>query len=203
MVVFFYEVQYFENWEPANITVYASVDPHHDDRIQHFIEKESAIGGFKEYSQYDAIGLAGLVQKGEITAGELCEEAIERIEQLNPKLNAVVTSMYDIGRKAASHPVMEGPFAGVPFLLKNLMYAFAGVPMSSGSKAYKHFVPDYDSEMVKRYKQAGLVILGKTNTPEFGLMGVTEPELFGPCRNPWNTDHTPGGSLPAIAAFSA
>lgn len=161
------------------------------------------MGAFKEYTRYDAIGLAELVRRGEVTAGELCEAAIQCIEQLNPKLNAVVTPMYDIGRGVAERQALEGPFAGVPFLLKDLMYAFAGVPMSSGSKAYKHFVPDYDSEMVKRFKKAGLVILGKTNTPEFGLMGVTEPAVFGPCRNPWNTDHTPGGSSGGAAAAVA
>lgn len=161
------------------------------------------MSGFKEYGQYDAMGLAELVKNGDITTSELCEEAIQRIEQVNPKLNAVVTSMYDVGRKVAGQAAIEGPFGGVPFLLKDLMYAFAGVPMSSGSKAYKNFVPDYDSEMVKRYKKAGLVILGKTNTPEFGLMGITEPELFGPCRNPWNTDHTPGGSSGGSAAAVA
>jgi amidase len=122
------------------------------------------MGGFKEYGQYDALGLAELVKKGDIAASELCEEAIQRIEQVNPKLNAVVTSMYDIGRKVAAQSSIEGPFGGVPFLLKDLMSAFAGVPMSSGSKAYRNFVPDYDSEIVKRYKKAGLVILGKTNT---------------------------------------
>jgi amidase len=161
------------------------------------------MGNFREYGQYDAMGLAELVRKGEVLASEICEEAISRIEQVNHKLNAVVTPMYDIGRTVANGDLPEGPFAGVPFLLKDLMYAYAGVPMSSGSKAYKNFIPDYDSEMVKRYKQAGLIILGKTNTPEFGLMGVTEPELFGPCRNPWNPSFTPGGSSGGSAAAVA
>jgi amidase len=161
------------------------------------------MGGFREYSDYDAMGLAELVRKGDVTAEELCEEAIERIERINPKLNAVVKAMYDIGRQTARQPLPVGPFAGVPFLLKDLMLAFAGVPLTSGCKAYKNNVPDYDSEMVKRYKKEGLVILGKTNTPEFGLLGITEPELFGPCRNPWNTDHTPGGSSGGSAAAVA
>ena len=161
------------------------------------------MGGFKEYGQYDALGLAELVKEGDVSASDLCEEAIKRIEQVNPKLNAVVTKMYDAGRIAAARPLPEGPFAGVPFVLKDLLYAFAGVPTTSGSKAYKNFVPDYDCEMVKRYKKAGLVILGKTNTPELGLMGVTEPEVFGPCRNPWHTDYTPGGSSGGAAATVA
>lgn len=161
------------------------------------------MGGFKEYDQYDAMGLAECVRKGDVTAAEICEEAIDRIEKINPQLNAVVTPMFDIGRKAARQSLPDSPFAGVPFLLKDLMFAFAGVPMTSGCKTYKNHVPDYDSEMVKRYKRAGLITLGKTNTPEFGLMGVTEPALFGPCRNPWNTAHTPGGSSGGTASAVA
>ena len=88
-------------------------------------------------------------------------------------------------------------------MLKDLGYEMAGFPMSNGSRAYKDHVPDHDSEMVSRFKQSGLVILGKSNTPEFGLLGITEPELFGPCRNPWNTDHTPGGSSGGAAAAVA
>ncbi len=161
------------------------------------------MGGFKEYSAYDAMGLAELVRKGDVTAEELCEEAIQRIEEVNPKLNAVVTQMYDVGRQTSRQPLPGGPFAGVPFLIKDLIFAFAGVPLTSGCKAYKNYVPDHDSEMVKRYKNGGLVTLGKTNTPEFGLLGITEPALFGPCRNPWNTDHTPGGSSGGSASAVA
>jgi amidase len=161
------------------------------------------MSGFQEYDRYDALGLAELVQKGEVAPKELCEEAIERIERVNPKINAVVTPMYDQGRKAAEEIPVDGIFAGVPFLLKDLMYAYAGVPTSQGCKALKNVVPEHDSEMVVRFKKAGTVILGKTNTPEFGLVGVTEPELFGPCRNPWNTDHTPGGSSGGSAAAVA
>ena len=152
------------------------------------------MGTFKEYDTYDGIGLAELIQKGDISPQELCEEAISRIEKVNPRLGAVVFPMFDLGRKTAAGPLPDGSFFGVPFLLKDLLAAYAGVPMTGGCKALMNFVPDFDSEMVRRFKNAGLVILGKTNTPEFGLKGVTEPELFGPCRNPWNTDHTPGGS---------
>ncbi|MGB9500010.1 MAG: amidase [Dissulfuribacterales bacterium] len=152
------------------------------------------MSNFSEYDKYDGLGLAELIRQGAVSPSDLCEEAITRIEQINPKLNAVVTPMFDQGRKAAKGPLPDGPFFGVPFLLKDLMFAYAGVSMTDGCKALKNFIPDHDSEMVKRFKEAGLVILGKTNTPEFGLMGITEPELFGPCRNPWNPDHTPGGS---------
>ena len=166
-------------------------------------KKGEIMENFKEYDQYDAMGLARLIANGDITAAELCEAAIERIEKVNPEFNAVVTPMYDIGRDAAQKELPKGPFTGVPFLLKDLMYAYAGVPLSSGCRAYRNFVPDHDCEMVRRYKKSGVVVLGKTNTPEFGLMGVTEPELFGPCRNPWNIDHTPGGSSGGTAAAVA
>jgi amidase len=155
---------------------------------------EAYMGGFKEYAQYDGIGLAQLVKKGEVSPAEICEEAITRIERVNPALNAVITPMYDLARETVQNNLPDGPFAGVPFLLKDLLGDFAGVPQTMGSKACKNYIPARDSELVKRYKQAGLVILGKTNTPEFGLLGITEPELHGPTRNPWNTDHTPGGS---------
>lgn len=152
------------------------------------------MAGFAEYDQYDGLGLAELVRQKKITPSELCEEAISRIEKLNPALNAVVTPMFDIGRDAAKKPLPEGLFAGVPFLLKDLIGAYAGVKLTWGCRAYKDYVPDFDSELVKRFKKTGVITLGKTNTPEFGLMGITEPELFGPTRNPWNPERTCGGS---------
>lgn len=161
------------------------------------------MGAFKEYEIYDGLGLAELVRKGDMSPLELCEEAISRIEKINPQLNAVVAPMFDIGRKTANGPIPDGPFFGVPFLLKDLLASYAGVPMTGGCKSLKNFVPETDSEMVRRFKNAGLVILGKTNTPEFGLKGITEPELFGPCRNPWNTDRTPGGSSGGSASAVA
>ncbi|MBI5896707.1 MAG: amidase, partial [Desulfobacterales bacterium] len=145
--------------------------------------------GFPEYDQYDALGLAELVRNHEISPTELCEEAIARIERANPQLNAVILTLFDQARAAAKGPLREGPFAGVPFLIKDLLSAYRGVPLTMGCKAYKNYVPDFDSELMRRYKATGLIILGKTNTPEFGLMGVTEPELHGPTRNPWNPRH--------------
>ncbi len=161
------------------------------------------MGGFKEYDKYDGLGLAELVKKKKVSPAELCEEAIARIEQRNPALNAVIFPMFDIARKSARGKLPDGPFKGVPFLLKDLISAYAGVPLQCGSKSYRNYIPGYDSEMVRRFKNAGFVILGKTSTPEFGLMGVTEPELFGPTRNPWNTDRTPGGSSGGSAAAVA
>jgi amidase len=161
------------------------------------------MAGFKEYDRYDGIGLAGLVRDGEVSAAELCEEAISRIERLNPRLNAIITPMLEQGRAAAAGLIPGGAFAGVPFLLKDLLNDWAGVPSSRGSKALRDFVPTVDSEVVSRFKRAGLVVLGKTNLPEFGLMAVTEPEAFGPARNPWNLDHTPGGSSGGSASAVA
>lgn len=150
--------------------------------------------GFNEYENFDAMGLAELVRNKEVSPLELCEEAIDRIEKWNPKINAVVHKMYDSAKEISKNDLPKGTFAGVPFLLKDLIDAYAGVPLTGGSRIMKNYIPSCDSELVRRYKDTGLIILGKTNTPEFGLMGYTEPELFSACRNPWNTEHTPGGS---------
>ncbi|MBW2005694.1 MAG: amidase [Deltaproteobacteria bacterium] len=158
---------------------------------------------FPEYTSYDALGLAELVRKGEVTAVELCETALNRIDRINSEINAVVTPMFDEGRKTAAGTIPDGPFTGVPFLLKDLGFDYAGYPTSYGNRVLNKRSKEYDSEMVVRYKKAGLNVLGKTNTPEFGLLGVTEPELFGPCRNPWNTERTPGGSSGGSAAAVA
>jgi amidase len=157
---------------------------------------------FKEYDQYDGIGLAELIRSGQVSAAEVCAEAIERIERLNPRINAVVTPLFETARRSVEGPG-TGPFGGVPFLLKDLVSVCAGAPLTFGCKALKHYVPDHDSELVRRFKQAGLVILGKTNTPEFGLVAYTEPELFGPTRNPWDLSRTPGGSSGGSAAAVA
>ncbi len=165
--------------------------------------KGGIMGDFAEYENYDATGLAGLVRDKEISAQELCREAAERIDRLNPKINAVVTRMDEQAGRAVSDLPSDAPFAGVPFLLKDLMANYAGVPTSYGNRHLKNVVVDHDSELVIRFKKSGLLILGKTNTPEFGLTGVTEPEVFGPCKNPWNTDHSPGGSSGGSAAAVA
>jgi amidase len=163
------------------------------------------MSSFDDYARYDGLGLAELVRKKEVKPAELVEEAIRRIEQLNPQINAVVHKMYDLARQAADGDLPDGPFTGVPFLLKDLIVTYAGVPQRSGSRFHDHFVPDHDSELVKRHKAAGLIVLGKTNTPEYGLLPVTEPELFGPSNNPWdlsrNTGGSSGGSAAAVAAL--
>ena len=161
------------------------------------------MNGFSEYDKYDGLGLAELVRKKEVKPSELVEEAISRIEKLNPQLNAVIHKMYELARKAADGDLPDGPFKGVPFLLKDIFMAYAGVPLTSGSRFFKDFIPDHDSELVKRFKATGIIVIGKTNTPEFGLVPVTEPELFGPTNNPWNLARTPGGSSGGSAAAVA
>lgn len=158
---------------------------------------------FAEYSQYDGLGLAELVRKKEVQPIELVEEAIGRIEAVNPRLNAVIHKMFDSARKAAQGPLPEGPFAGVPFLLKDLVAACANEPLRKGCRFFSDYVADHDTELVARFRAAGVILVGKTNVPEFGLTPVTEPELFGPCRNPWDLTRTPGGSSGGSAAAVA
>ncbi len=161
------------------------------------------MGDFSDYDKHDGLGLAQLVRRKEVKPSELVEEAINRIESFNPQINAVIHKMYDPAKEAAERDLPDGAFRGVPFLLKDLVAAYAGVPMRGGSRFYNDFVPDHDSELVKRYKAAGVCILGKTNTPEYGLAPVTEPELFGPSNNPWDLTRTTGGSSGGSAAAVA
>lgn len=146
------------------------------------------------YSQNDGLGLAQLVRQGEVTPLELVEEAIRRIEALDPQLNAVIHKMYEGARETAQSDLPRGPFRGVPFLLKDLLAAFAGEPMRCGSRFLGHYIPEEDSELVSRFKAAGLIVLGKTNTPEFGVMPYTEPVLYGATNNPWDLKRSVGGS---------
>lgn len=148
---------------------------------------------FEEYVRHDALGLAEQVANGQVTAAELLELAIARADATHPALNAVVRRMDATARREAASP-RPGPFSGVPFLLKDLMADYAGEPLSGGCALLADHVPEHDSELVRRFRDAGLIIFGKTNTPEFGLTPFTEPRLFGPARNPWNLDRTPGGS---------
>ncbi|MDH4268138.1 MAG: amidase, partial [Deltaproteobacteria bacterium] len=156
-----------------------------------------------EYTSLDATALADLVRQKQVKPIELVEATIERIEQLNPTLNAVVTPMYEQARAGAGGKMPEGPFTGVPFLLKDLGASYGGVRMAMGSSFLRNFVPDHDTELVIRQKRAGLIILGKTNTPELGILPTTEPRLFGPSRNPWDIKRTTGGSSGGSAAAVA
>jgi amidase len=157
-----------------------------------------------DLTRLDATAQAELVRKKEVKPIELVDAAIDRIERVNPRLNAVVTPMYDQARAlAGAGAIPEGPFTGVPFLLKDLMAGYAGVRMTAGSRFLRDLVPDHDSELVRRLKRAGVVILGKTNTPELGILPTTEPVLFGPTRNPWDPTRTTGGSSGGSAAAVA
>ena len=158
---------------------------------------------FAEFAEYDGLGLAELVRRGEVSPIELVEAAIERIERHNPVLNAVVHKAYDEARRVARGTLPDGPFRGVPFLVKDLGMEVAGWPMTNGSVFTRDVVPREDSELVKRQRAAGLVLLGKTNTPERGITGTTESRLLGPCRNPWNPEHIAGGSSGGSAAAVA
>jgi amidase len=156
-----------------------------------------------EFTSLDATALAALVRQKQVKAIELVEAAIERIERLNPTLNAVVTPMFEQARRATAGKLPDSPFAGVPFLLKDLGAPYAGVRMTMGTAFLRDFVPDHESELVTRLRRAGLIIVGKTNTPELGILPTTEPRLFGPSHNPWDVHRTPGGSSGGSAAAVA
>ena len=158
---------------------------------------------FEDYRRHDAVALAGLVAKGEVSAAELLETAVTRMAAVNPAVNAVTLDLAAQARKAISTSKPEGALGGVPYLLKDLGAALAGTPTSGGSKMMSQVVAPSDSGITTAYKQAGLVIFGKTNTPEFGLMPITEPTLLGPCRNPWDVARTPGGSSGGAASAVA
>ena len=156
----------------------------------------------EEYLAHDAMGLAERVRQGDVTAGELLEIALDRIASLNPKVNAVVRLMEEDARRDAARPP-AGPFGGVPFLAKDLISTYAGHPTSAATRVLADYAVQRDSELVKRVRASGVSVVGKTNLPEWGLLPVTEPALWGPCRNPWATEHTPGGSSGGSAAAVA
>jgi amidase len=158
---------------------------------------------FAEYERYDGLGLADLVRRKEVTPEEVLEAAVMRIEARNPALNAVVTRLYGEARAAVAAGLPMGPFTGVPYLLKDLGALYTGAVTSYGSRLFAGNVADHDSELTARLKRAGLVITGKSNTPEMGLCPSTEPRLFGPTRNPWRLTHSAGGSSGGAAAAVA
>jgi amidase len=149
-----------------------------------------------DYARHDAVGLAALVAAREVTPGELLEAARARAAEVDPQINAIV-------RDVEPNAPAEGPFHGVPFLLKDLVQSIAGVPTSNGCRALAEVPMPVTTIGVQRWLDAGLAVFGKTNTPEFGAKAITEPDLFGPCRNPWNPGHTPGGSSGGAAAAVA
>ncbi len=159
------------------------------------------MSGFADYERFDALGLADLVMRRQVKPVDLLEAAIERVEARNPLVNAVVMKLYDLGKKAIAEGLPDGPFTGVPFLMKDLTASLAGVPMTRGSRFFADSPPaTADSEHVKRLRRAGLVIFGRTNTCEVGLSLTCEPQLYGPTRNPWDLARISGGSSGGAAA---
>ncbi|WP_020430770.1 amidase family protein, partial [Paenibacillus riograndensis] len=149
------------------------------------------------YSTYDALGLAALVRAREVSPRELVEAAFARLDEVNPLLNAVVRTRREAALKEADAMPPDDPsrpFAGVPFLLKDISQAIGGEPLTSGALLLKDNIAKRDSNYVARIRAGGFIPLGHTNTPEFGLKNITEPLLHGPARNPWSTDCSPGGS---------
>lgn len=156
------------------------------------------------YQDYDGLGLAQLVREGQASPVELLDEAVRRLEAVNPTLNAVITPMYDSARARANEPPGDGPFAGVPFLVKDLMLFFAGERLTNGSRALLRYRPPKDCSQAKAIRDAGFVVFGKTNCSELGAQPLTNPEAFGPTANPWDTrlnaGGSSGGSTAAVAA---
>jgi amidase len=155
---------------------------------------------FEDYRRHDAVGLAALVARREVSAGELLDAAAARMAEVNPKINAVTQDFTD---RARAETPAQGAFSGVPFLLKDLGATLAGTVTTMGSRLFADNMAQADSALTAAYKGAGLSIFGKTNTPEFGLWPFTESEFLGVCRNPWDLDRTPGGSSGGAAAAVA
>lgn len=155
----------------------------------------------QEYASYDGLGLADLMRRGEVTAAEVEDAARRGLEAVNPEINAVIG---DVPRDlAAVETGPEAPFAGVPFLIKDLGHGYAGVACDLGSRMGQGFVTPTEGEMARRFRTSGLVAIGRSNTPEFGLSGTTEPVLHGPSRNPWDLTLSPGGSSGGASAAVA
>jgi len=156
-----------------------------------------------DFGDLDATAMAALVRSGEVSALELVDDAIRRCEAVNGRLNAVVTDMFETARARAREPLGDGPFAGVPFLMKDFAAEVAGVRFCEGSAFLRDYIPAVDAELYRRYCRAGLVTIGKTNLPEFAIGVTTEPRLFGATRNPWDTTRSPGGSSGGAGAAVA
>jgi amidase/6-aminohexanoate-cyclic-dimer hydrolase len=157
---------------------------------------------FKEYGKYDAVGLAELVRKKQVSASELLDEAIVRTAKVDPQINAVVVKHYDHAKRQVEKGLPDGPFTGVPFLLKDLDL-LQGTVTTFGASVYRNNVADHSGTLAQRFVDSGVAIFGKSSSPEFGLMPTTESRLFGPTRNPWNTAHSSGGSSGGAAAAVA
>ena len=165
---------------------------------------------FDEYISHDGLGLAELIRRGHIQPSELLELAIARTDATHPQINAVIRRLDASARATASRQARDaqlgqprGPFAGVPFLVKDFMQGIASVPSASGSRALQALSSGETADVTRRWLGQGLLIFGMTSTPEFAAKGVTEPWAYGPCRNPWDLTRTPGGSSGGSAAAVA
>src|SRR5258708_317087 len=157
---------------------------------------------FKEYGNYDAVGLAELVRRRQVTPRELLDEAITRTAKVDPEINAVVVRHYDFAKRQIDKGLPDGPFTGVPFLLKDLDL-LEGTRTTFGASVFKDEIADHSGTLAQRFLNAGLTIFGKSASPELGLMPTTEPRLHGPTRNPWNLVHSSGGSSGGAGAAVA
>src|SRR5215813_4926420 len=157
---------------------------------------------FKEYGKYDAVGLAELVRNKQVSAQELLDEAIARTAKVDPQINAVVVKHYDYAKTQVDRGLPDGPFSGVPFLLKDLDLQ-QGTVTTFGASIYRNDIADHSGTLAQRFLDTGVSIFGKSSSPEFGLMPTTESRLFGPTRNPWNLAHSSGGSSGGAAAAVA
>jgi len=155
---------------------------------------------FDEYRKQDATALARLIAKGELSAKTVLEVAIARAQEVNPAINAIVHQQFAQAHRAVAAGLPKGPLTGVPYLIKDLGFFETGEPATYGSRIYAGFVADHDSAYVRRCKQAGLVFMGRSSSPELGLSPNTEPRLYGACKNPWNRAHSAGGSSGGAAA---
>lgn len=159
---------------------------------------------FEEYLQYDGLGLAELVKNKQVHSSELLSVALERSANINPEINAIIIPMHEHALQRTQQK-LSGPFAGVPFLVKDLFQEYAGYPTSYGCQGLKRigYIAETNAEIVNRWEQAGIVTFGRTNTPEFGIKGITEPDAWGSCKNPWNLRHNSGGSSGGSASAVA
>ncbi|MGH6955571.1 MAG: amidase family protein, partial [Caulobacteraceae bacterium] len=156
-----------------------------------------------DYLGFDAVGLAAVIARRETSAAEVLEAALARLAKVNPKINAVTMDLSERARREAGQAKLSGPLAGVPFLLKDLGPRLAGTPTTESCRLYAGDVAEADSPLTRLYREAGLIVFGKTNTPELGLEPITEPAMFGPTRNPWDLTRTSGGSSGGAAAAVA
>ncbi|CAB1221429.1 amidase [Acinetobacter bouvetii] len=157
-----------------------------------------------EYLEYDGLGLAQLIANKQVSSTDVLNAALQRASDTNPKLNAIIIPMHDYAYQRTQQQ-LNGPFAGVPFLVKDLFQEYAGYPTSYGCKGLKriHYIAEQNAEIVNRWEKSGIITFGRTNTPEFGIKGITEPEAWGTCHNPWNLNHNSGGSSGGSASAVA